>query len=115
MLIVACGNASYQSPVRRHLYRTGKEKGRANPAFLESSERLRSPLLTSGSLDVAGLLALRALRDFEGDLLAFLQRLESRHVDRGEMREEIFATAVRSNKAETLRVIEPLHGTCCHF
>src|SRR5450432_2848272 len=69
----------------------------------------------SGSLDVGGLFALRTLRDFEGDFLAFLQRLESRHVDRGEMREEIFATAIGSNEAETLRVIEPLHGTCCHF
>jgi hypothetical protein len=87
------------------------EKGRANPAFLLEVNAGGA----LGSLDVAGLLALRTLRNFEGDLLAFLQRLEPRHVDRGKMREEIFATAIRSNKAETLRVIEPLHGTCCHF
>ena len=28
--------------------------------------------------------------------------------------EEILATAVRRNKAEAFRVVEPLHGTCCH-
>src|SRR5664279_1614244 len=86
------------------------EKKPGEPGFFEL--RSREP---SGSLDVAGLLALRALRDFEGDLLAFLQRLESRHVDRGEMREEIFAASIGGNEAETLRIIEPLHGTCCHF
>ena len=28
---------------------------------------------------------------------------------------KILATAVRRNEAEALRVVEPLHGTCCHF
>ena len=37
------------------------------------------------------MLALRALSHFEGDLLAFLQRLEAAHVDCGEVREQIFA------------------------
>src|ERR671926_403844 len=74
-------------------------------------------LIRSGSddLDVARLLlAFVAGGDFEAHLLAFLQRLESRHVDRREMREEIFAAAVRSNKTETFRIIEPLDCTSRH-
>ena len=65
-------------------------------------------------LDIRGLLALRALHDVEGNLLAFLQGLEAIHVDRGEVREEIFAAIVRSNEAKTFCVIEPFDGTECH-
>src|SRR4030095_9408487 len=61
---------------------TPKKKAGAYPGFFCNSERA-----VSGSLDVARLLALRALGDFEGDLLAFLERLEPRHVDRGEIAE----------------------------
>jgi uncharacterized repeat protein (TIGR01451 family) len=89
---------------------TPKKKAGAYPGFFCNSERA-----VSGSLDVARLLALRALGDFEGDLLAFLERLEPRHVDRGEMCEEILASAIRCNESEALRVVKPLHGTCCHF
>src|SRR3982751_2428950 len=65
----------------------------------------------SGALDVARLLPLRAGGDVELHLLAFLERLESGHVDGGKMREKIFAAAFRRDEAETLRVIEPLHST----
>src|SRR3954471_14312284 len=50
-------------------------------------------------LDVARLLlAFVTLRDFERNLLPFFQRFEAGHVDRGEMREQIFAAAVRCNE-----------------
>ena len=55
------------------------------------------------SLYVRGLLAFRALSHFELDLLAFLQRLESTHLNCGEMRKQILTAIVRSN--ETI----PLH------
>jgi hypothetical protein len=72
------------------------------------------PTCLSG-LDVTCLLlAFVACGNLEGYLLAFLQRLESLHVDRREVGEKIFATVVGSNKAKTLRVIEPLYGTGCH-
>src|SRR5437763_15747790 len=70
---------------------------------------------SSGALDVARLLALGAGGDIELHLLAFLERLESGHVDGGKMREKIFAAAIRRDEAETLRVIEPLHSTSCHL
>src|SRR5688572_26451352 len=80
-----------------------------SPAFCCCQDR-------SGGLDVARLLlALVARGDFERHLLAFLERLESRHVDGGEMGEEILAAAVRSNEAEALRVVEPLNSTGCHL
>src|SRR5947207_12604722 len=59
-------------------------------------------------LNVARLLALRALGHFEADLLAFLQGLESRHVDRREVSEQIFAAAVRRNETETLASLNHL-------
>src|SRR5205823_6950868 len=87
-----------------------KKKGRALcPAFLTVLPR------ELDRLDVARLLALRALGHFEADLLAFLQGLESRHVDRREVSEQIFAAAVRCNETETLGVVEPLDCTSCHF
>src|SRR5688500_18007020 len=65
-------------------------------------------------LDVGRLLALGALRHIEGDLLAFLEGLEALHLDRGEMREEVFAAVVGCNEPVPLRVIEPLHSSGCH-
>src|SRR5260370_1363569 len=55
-----------------------------------------------------------ALRHVEGDLLAFLERLVARALDRAVMREEILAAVIRRDEAETLRVVEPLYGTCSH-
>jgi hypothetical protein len=31
------------------------------------------------------------------------------------MRKEVIATAVRRDEAKTLRIIKPLHNTCCHL
>src|SRR5215831_8870915 len=71
-------------------------------------------VFASGGLDIARLLPLRTRRHFERDLLTFLERLEALHLDRGEVREEVFTTAIRGNEAEALRVVEPLHSSCCH-
>src|SRR5450432_4200659 len=80
-----------------------------SPAF-RSNAKIRA----SDCLNVRRLLALRTRRDFERDLLAFLQRLEPRHVDCREMCEKIFAAAVRGDEAKALRVVKPLNCTCCH-
>jgi hypothetical protein len=67
------------------------------------SWNLGSALNFLDRLDVARLLlAFVSSRDLEAYFLAFFQCLESRHVDRGEMREEIFAAAIRFDKTETL-------------
>ena len=83
-------------------------------AGAEAAARSVGQLPGLGGLDVGGLLALRALGDFEGDLLAFLQRLEAIHVDGREVREQVFAAAVRGDEAEALRVIEPFYDASCH-
>src|SRR2546425_9584716 len=72
----------------------------------------REPLACG--LDVRSLLALRALRDFELDFLSFLERFESAHLNRGEVRKQILAAVVRSYEPITLCIIEPLHRTCWH-
>ncbi|AMO94933.1 hypothetical protein CFter6_2246 [Collimonas fungivorans] len=43
------------------------------------------------------------------------QGFEACRVDCGEVREQIFTTFVRSNKTKTLRIIEPLYDTSCHY
>src|ERR1700676_4549899 len=65
-------------------------------------------------LDVGSLFPLGSRGDFERNLLAFLQRLESRHVDRREMCEQIFAAAVGSNETKPFGVVKPLYSSCCH-
>ena len=64
-----------------------------------------------GCLDVRGLFALRALRNFELHFLAFFQRLEAVHGDCGEVREQIFAAIFWCDKSKTFCVIEPLDCT----
>ncbi len=73
----------------------------------EKNQRLRV-------LDVGSLLAFRALRDFERYFLTFFQGLEAVHLDCGKVGEQILTTVIRSDKAETFGIIEPLDGTCCH-
>src|SRR3989304_3697330 len=65
-------------------------------------------------LDVRGLLSLRSLHHVETHLLTFFEGLEARHVDRGEMREQILAAVIRCDEAVAFRVVEPLHRPCCH-
>lgn len=67
-----------------------------------------------GALDVGSLLTLGALDDIEGNLLTFLQSLETIHVDGGEVSEKVFAAIIRSDKAKTLGIIKPLDGANCH-
>src|SRR6266513_4768077 len=66
-------------------------------------------------LDVRRLQAFGAALHFELDLLAFLQRLEAVHLDRGVMREQIFAAFSRGDEAEAFGVVEPLDGTGRHL
>src|SRR5882672_1268938 len=65
-------------------------------------------------LYVRRLLALGTLRDVERNFLAFLEGLEALHLDRREVREEVFAAVVGRDEPVTLRVIEPLHSSGCH-
>lgn len=56
----------------------------------------------SWGLNIGRLLTLRALSDLELYLLSFFQCLESVHLNGGEMREQVFATIVRSDETKTL-------------
>src|SRR5205085_8093084 len=84
-----------------------KKAARERP-FIALARRL------SRLLDVGGLLPLRPLHYVEADFLAFLEGLEAGHVDRREMREQVLAAVVGRDEAIALRVVEPLHGACCH-
>lgn len=72
-------------------------------------------LIKLDSLNVRSLLTLWASSNFERNALVLLQRLEAGRIDCGEVREQIFTTFVRSNKTKTLRIIEPLYDTSCHY
>lgn len=67
-----------------------------------------------GFLNVRGLLALRALHDLELHPLAFLQRLETGHLNCRKVRKQFFLAVIRLDKAETLGVIEPFDDTASH-
>jgi hypothetical protein len=88
-----------------------EKKPGAVPGFSMIQSRMRE---RSGGLDIGGLLALRALHDLEAHLLAFLEGLETLHVDGREVCEQILATFVGRNEAKALRIIEPLDNTSCH-
>src|SRR5207237_10686132 len=86
------------------------KKSRAMPGFsiaIILSEALHR-------LDVAGLLALGPRRDFERNLLTFLERLEALHVDRREVRKQVFTATIRGDEPKALRVVEPLYCSSCH-
>ena len=53
--------------------------------------------------------------DIELHLLALSQGAEALGLDGGVVAEHVLAPAVLSDEAEALRVVEPLHGTSCHF
>ena len=63
--------------------------------------------------DVRRLQALRALRHVELNALTFGQGLEAVALNGGEMDKHVLATFLR-DKAETLRLVEPLHGSSSH-
>src|SRR5690606_7417747 len=67
-----------------------------------------------GGLDPRRLLALGPLHDLELDFLSFFQGLEAVHLDRREMREEVFAAFIGRDEAEAFCIVEPLDGTGCH-
>ena len=66
-------------------------------------------------LDVRRLLALRASLDFEGNALAFLERLETFSADLRKVREQVFATRIRCNEAKALSIVEPFDDTSFHI
>src|SRR5438067_4274357 len=65
-------------------------------------------------LNIRGLLALRTLRYVEADFLPLFEALEPLHVDRREVREQVFAAVIRRDEAITFRVVEPLDRAGCH-
>jgi hypothetical protein len=63
-----------------------------------------------GQLDLIRLHALLTLDGNEGNLLAFLQGLETTALDRAEMHKQV-RTAFRGNETKTLGIIEPFDRT----
>ncbi|CAA6603466.1 hypothetical protein MTBLM1_10486 [Rhodospirillaceae bacterium LM-1] len=76
--------------------------------FLQGDLLVESPQINS--LGTLGVLA-----QFERNSLAFVQALKPRTFQSRDMHEHILAAVFRSNEAETLGRIEPLHGACSHW
>src|SRR5947209_16082309 len=79
---------------------------------------VEDPFVPRGLADgdnVASLGALLALGRLELDARTLGEGLEALGVDRAEMDENILAALVRGDEAVPLRVVEPLHGSCCHM
>src|SRR4051812_31440531 len=75
----------------------------------------RSDLLRrSDRANVRGLRALLALGDLELDSLVLLQAAVARHLDRGEVGEDVGPAVVRGDEPEALVRVEPLHNAGNH-
>ena len=77
-----------------------------------------SPPVTTRSLDRGDSDRLRtfgSLFDLELDALIILERTASAPTDLGVVDEHIFSTAVGSDKAKTLIVVEPFDGSLRHI
>src|SRR5213078_4702296 len=81
----------------------------------ESLTRARELPYSADDADVPGLRALRALLDLVLDLRTLGQALEALAADRAEVNEDVVAAVCLRDEAVALRVVEPLHGSACHF
>jgi hypothetical protein len=54
------------------------------------------------------------LNDLEANFLAFLEGLETVHLDSRKVCKQILTAFVGRNESETFRVVEPLDRTSCH-
>ena len=76
-----------------------------------------SPPVTTRSLDRGDSHRLRtfgSLFDLELDALIILERTMSAPTDLGVVDEQIFSTAIGSDKAKALIAVEPFDGSLCH-
>src|SRR3990170_658128 len=64
--------------------------------------------------DVERLRALLTLARLELDLRTLSERLEAVAADAGVVDEEILRAVLRCDEAVALRIVEPLHCSCCH-
>ena len=90
-----------------------KQKARFPGLFLALRGVSRAARRLHG-LDIGRGRTLLAGAHFEGDLLAFLQRLVAVHLDRAVMGEQVLAAVIGRDEAEALGVVEPLHGAVRH-
>jgi hypothetical protein len=71
--------------------------------------------LVSDGADSGGLGALRAVADFELDLLVFFKGAEARSLDLRVVDKNICGTVFGGNKPEALLRVEPLHSSLWHL
>src|SRR5699024_12667834 len=64
--------------------------------------------------DSLSMRALGALTDLELDLLVLLEGTEARALDLGVVDEDVSGAICRSDEAEALLSVEPLHSSLCH-
>src|SRR5919106_1484480 len=98
----------------------GTPTGRIRETNTAPCERAPCPCGGTAVLQLNDVLrrrALLALHDVELDLIALGQGLESLRLNGGVMNEAVLLAALRRDKTEPLRVVEPLHGTggACHL
>src|SRR5580658_3926924 len=72
------------------------------------------PILDRLKLGGRHLAALFVALEFEGELLALVQRAEARTFHGRDVHEDVGAAVIRLNEAEALGGVEPLHGASRH-
>src|SRR5262249_11776054 len=77
--------------------------------------RSRSSGSLLGRLEIDGRRAAALGGDLVVDLLAFVQAVQARALDRADVNEHVLAAVRRLDEPEPLGGIEPLDGTCRHY
>src|SRR5471032_3291470 len=89
---------------------TRKEKGCGDRSPHPIPEKSVRPL----GLEIHSRVLAAILLNFVGDLLAFIEAVQTSALNGADVHEHILATAVRLNETETLGGVEPLNRTCSH-
>jgi hypothetical protein len=89
--------------------------GKKNPALERGFFASWLDRRSTGGSHLGGLQTLGASFHFEIHRLTFGQGFEPTSLDGREVHEYIGAAIRGCDKTETLRIIEPLYGTCRHF
>src|SRR5258708_30538033 len=89
-----------------------QSRRRAAPGELQRRDAKRA---SAGFAHVGRLRTLGTLGDLVLNLLAFREAAEALRLDCGVVDEYVLAAPVRRDEAESLRIVEPLHGPRRHF
>jgi hypothetical protein len=96
------------------LAQASRERRRAAPRLERRPSEKAEAERSQTSLRFTAAVLPRSFRDFEAELLAFVQAAHARLFDRADVDEHVRAAVVRGDEAEALGPVEPFHRAGIH-